>query len=430
MKRFWLGVAALVFCVSASSQVTITSEGRPGDPRIPVAVPDFACAPGSEALAKEVAAVIGFDLDFSCVFRLVPASQYPPSFTGFTRDANAIDFAAWRAAGIGFLVHGYVAQGSPEGIMEVRLFDVNTVQQELGKQRPLKSGLARYTAHLFSDDLVYQVDGVPGIATSQIAFSGGRTGNKELYIADYDGKNAQQITNFGSISILPKLSPDGSKVAYVSYRQNAPIIYVYDRNTRATTTLSKKVGLNMAPAWSPDGRTLAITLSKDGNPEIYLINADGTGLRRLTNDRAVDTQATFSPDGSQIAFVSDRFGSAQICVMSANGGPARRISLQGGRSTDPAWSPDGKLIAYVAESGGVQIWAVEPSGENARALTNWGGTNEKPTWSPDSRHVMFSSTQGGTPKLYAVNVKTKFTHAIPNLSMGCQGPSWGPRRGQ
>lgn len=428
MKMFASLMVALWIGVSASAQVTIESS-RGGDPRIPIAVPDFAAAPGSEALAQEMAATIAFDLDFSCVFRLVTPDKYPAGFTGFTRDPNQIDFAAWRAAGVAFLAHGYVSSGEP-GTMEVRLFDVDSVQQVLGKQRPLSSGQKRYIAHLFSDDIVFQVDGVPGIATSQIAFSGGTTGNKELYLADYDGMNVHQLTQYNSISILPKLSPDGSKVAYVSFRQNSPITYIEEVASGRTTTLSKRAGLNMSAAWAPNGQYLAMTLSKDANPEIYLINPDGTGLRRVTNDRAVDTQPSFSPDGNQIAFVSDRFGSAQVCIMPVNGGSARRVSMQGGRSMDPAWSPDGKLIAYAAENGGTQIWVVDPSGGTPERLTNSGGTNEKPTWSADSRHVMFSSTRDGSAKLYAVNVKTKIEHRIPNLRMACQGPSWGPRRGQ
>ncbi|HOE67032.1 MAG TPA: Tol-Pal system beta propeller repeat protein TolB [Candidatus Hydrogenedentes bacterium] len=428
MRGFFAVVMMMACAFSASAQVLrMETVGSASDQRIPIAIPAFSAPPGQEALGQELAAIVAYDLDFSGVFRVLPRDSYPAGFAGSPRDPSQIDFAAWRASKADYFLHGYVYTSGSTLSFECQLFDVIDSHRVLGKVHEGGQQAKRRIAHRASDDILLQVDGIEGIATSAVAFSGGSTGRKEIYMADYDGMNARQLTHYNSISILPKISPDGGKIAYTSFRQGAPCLYVLSIASGSSTLLSKMVGLNISPSWAPDGRTLAITLSKDANPEIYLINPDGTGLRRLTNDKAVDTQPAFSPDGRQIAFVSDRYGSGQICVMNADGSGVRRLSMQGGRSTDPAWSPDGKSIAYAVEGGGIQIYVMDANGGNPRQLTR-AGNNEKPSWSADSRHVVFTSSRSGSSSLWAVNIKTGQERRIPNLQMACQGPSWGPRR--
>jgi len=376
-----------------------------------------------------MADVMTYDLLFTGLFTVLPKTAYPPSFRGFTADATQIDFEAWRPLRIGYLVYAYVTMEGNLIVAECRMFDLASGTQVVGQRITSGRELPRFVAHRFSDEIVRQVDGVPGIATSEICFSGGSAGNKEIYVSDYDGANVRQVTQHKSISIKPKFSPDGSKIAYVSYKDRYPFLYVLDRATGKSTPLSKSVGLNAAPAWAPDGKTLALVLSKDGNTEIYLKNVDGTGERRLTNDRAADTSPTFDPTGKQIAFVSERGGSAQIYVMNVDGSDVRRLSYQGGSAYDPVWSPDGKMIAYVVEKGGFQIYVMNADGSDARALTDSGGGNESPSWSADSRHVIFASRRSARSGLWAVNVQPPSeTHPIAIDNMACEGPYWGPRR--
>jgi TolB protein len=413
-----------------------------------MAVPDFACAPGLESLAKEMSEVISYDLLFTGLFTVLPKTAYPPAFAGFTQDATQIDFSAWRsiaghaknASGTviieaaaqnkaSYLVYAYVTAEGDNIAAESRMFDVATGTQVVGQRIMSTKDLPRLVAHRFSDEIVRYVDGVPGIATSEICFTRGAEGEgkKEIYVSDYDGANAKQVTKHGSISIKPKFSPDGGKIAYLSYKDRYPFLYVLDRATGKSTPLSKNVGLNAAPGWSPDGKRIAMVLSKDGNPEIYVKNADGSGERRLTNDRAPDSSPTFDPTGTQIAFVSERSGRPQIFAMNADGSNVRRLSFQGGNAYDPVWSPDGKMIAYVAEiSGeGFEIYVMSADGSDPRRLTDTGGANESPSWSPDSRHVIFASTRSGPYEVWVVNVQPPCEQH--RIGPG-QGPYWGPRR--
>ena len=417
-----LGVCGPVW----AQAVRIGSTSR-ADWRVSMAVPDFACAPGIESLAKEMSEVISYDLLFTGLFTVLPKTAYPPAFTGFTPDATQVDFNAWRSVKVSYLVYAYVTTEGDNAAAECRMFDVATGTQVVGQHVMSTKDLPRLVAHRFSDEIVRYVDGVPGIATSEICFSRGTEGKKEIYVSDYDGANAKQVTQHGSISIKPKFSPDGSKIVYVSYKDRYPFLYILDRATGKSAPLSKNVGLNAAPAWAPDGKRLAMVLSKDGNTEIYTKNADGSGERRLTTDRSGDMSPTFDPAGTQIAFVSERSGRPQIFVMGADGSNVRRISYQGGNAYDPVWSPDGKMIAYVAEiSGeGFEIYVMNADGSDPRRLTDSGGTNESPSWSRDSRHVIYASTRSGPYEVWAVNVQPPCEQH--RIGPG-QGPYWGPRR--
>lgn len=430
--------AALCLCLyllagpRADAQETVRIQSvAPADTLIPIAVPPFAATPNAGRYAQELATIISNDLEFSGLFTIVTRDRYPKRFRGFNADAGRINFETWRASPAGHLVHGFVALQGDRLVAECRLFDVLVAQQVVGKRLQSEAKWSRLLAHQFADEIIRFLTGLEGVASSEITFSAGQTGKKEIYVADYDAGTVTQVTGHGSISIKPRFSPDGQRIAYLSYKDGYPFLYVYDRRTGVSTSLSKRSGLNHSPGWAPDGKTLAICLSKDGNTEIYLKNADGTGEQRLTNNRVGDTSPVFSPDGTRIAFVSDRTGRAQIFSMSARGTDVRRLSYQGGSGYDPAWSSDGRYIAYVVErpGDGLEIYMMDADGGNARRLTDSRGGSESPSWSPDSRHIMFTSTRSGGPQLYTITIETGVVRRVPRLAhLRSQGPSWGPRR--
>lgn len=427
--------ALVLFCVllqslsvSAQERTRIDSQSL-AESRIPIAIPDFVTEPGRETLGQELTSVLKVDLEFTGQVLLVPIEKYPSGFAGFNSDATKINFSSWSSTPAEYLVHVYLSMDGANLAAECRLFDVKNAEQVVGKKLIVDQKWSRRAAHQFSDEIIQHLTGVPGVATSQICFSAGSSGKKEIYVSDYDGYNAKEVTKHNSISILPKFSPDGRKLAYLSYKDRYPFLYILDLESGASKPLSKNVGLNIAPSWAPDGSRLALVLSKDANPEIYLVNADGSGQQRLTKDKAVDSSPAFSPSGQEIAFVSDRTGNPQIHIMGADGANIRRVSFQGGNSTDPEWSPNGKMITYVVEQRGqgLQSWVMNADGSNARQVSLSGSANEAPSWSPDSRYVVFSSNRGGS-SLWTANIETGEERPIHGLKAGGQGPSWGPRR--
>lgn len=431
----WYAMAVLCtvsFVVDvAQAQVQIVGEGRNVDTRIPIAVPPCAAAdPALTTLATELAQVVADDLAFSGLFKVLAADKYPVGFLALDPDVQKLDRDMWASTKAEHFVFGNLKQEGDQLVTEFRLFDLLTKNQVFGLQLKVDKAHPRLAAHHFSEEIIRNLEGTAGIATSEICFSAGATGSKEIYVADYDGANVQQVTKHNSISIKPKLSPDGNKIAYLSYKDRYTFLYVFDRMTGKSVPLSKEVGLNIAPAWSPDAKTLAHVLSKDGNNEIYVRDADGGNLRRLTRNRDVDTSPVFSPDGAHIAFVSDRGGSPQVYSMDVSGENAKRLSFQGGSSYDPAWSPDGKFIAYVAEKkgDGLEIYIMQSDGSNAQRISNSQGSNESPSWSADSRHIIFSSTRNGQKSLYTFSLESGEERKMPRISLSCEGPSWGPRR--
>jgi TolB protein len=423
---------ALTVTASAQRQsaVEIITTGR-ADTRIGVAIPNFAAEPAVQSYAPALAQVLANDLDFTGLFIVVPPNNYPPGFSGLPVDASRIDLVPWRSTPAELLVHGLVRNEGNVLVSESRLYDVPEGSQVIGKRLRAEPQWSRLLAHQFADEIVRQMTGVAGIASTEIVFSGGQSQKKEIYFADYDAGKVTQVTQHGSISIRPKISPDGQRIAYMSYKDRYPWIYVYDRRTGASAVFSKRPGLNHAPTWSPDGNHLLFVLSKDGNTEIYRKNLDGSNEQRITRNSAGDTGPQYSPDGAQIVFVSDREGRPQVYVMGADGSAQRRISFQGGSAYDPTWSPDGRMIAYIVEKDGegLELWVMNADGSGARPLTQSMGSNESPTFSPDSRHVMFHSSRTGRAQLYTATVETGVIRLVPNLShMTCEGPSWGPRR--
>ncbi len=423
--------ALLALAAAASAQQPLLVDVQKGiDARIPIAVPPCATAdPGLRAVANEMAQVVADDLLFSGVFTVLGREMYPPTFAGFDANVKNIDFNGWRATGAQHLIYGLVFQEGGQLVGQFRLFDLLSNSQVYGQEVRVEASSQRLAAHRFSEEVLRYLDGVPGAGTSEIVFTGVTGRTKEIYVADYDGMNARKLTDHGSVSIKPKISPDGNYVAYLSYKDRFCFLYVLDRRTGKSTPLSKESGLNSAPSWSPDGSRIAMTLSKDGNTEIYLRNRDGSNPVRLTRNKDGDTSPCFSPDGSRIAFVSDRGGRPQIYVMGADGSNQTRVSYHGGNAYDPTWSPDGKMIAFISEikGEGFEVYAMTADGSSAVKLSGSGGINESPSWSPDSRHVIFGSTRSGS-ELYAVNVKTGEETRIGKVAMRAEGPCWGPRR--
>ena len=421
----------LATAIHAQTTNVIIEDSGIGDTRVTIAVPPLAAeGPGLAELCKEMSDVIAYDLEFSGLFKILEPARYPLGFTGLDPDVTKLDRGAWTATGASQLVFGSVAAEGDQIVGRFRLFDLTTGDQVVGQELRVSRQFDRLAAHRFSEEIIKFTDGEPGIGSSEIVFSAGKTGSKEIWVADYDGANARQVTKHGSISIKPKVSPDGTKIAYLSYKDRYTYLYIYDRRSGTSTPLSKEVGLNISPAWSPDGRTIALTLSKDGNTEIYLKSADGANSRRLTQNRDGDTSPNFSPDGKRIVFVSDRGGSPQVYTMGADGSGQTRLSLQGGNSYDPVWSPDGQWIAYVVERKGAsfQIYGIPAEGGEAKQVTTGSG-NESPSWSADSRNVIFMSSRSGGKQLWTVNVLTGDERKVPNLqSLSCEGPTWGPRR--
>jgi TolB protein len=417
-----------IFILLAPS-MSFARQGNPsvaaqGNKRPPLAIAEARCLGGAQDAhtAREIEEVMKFDFDLAGSVRVL---------TGSSKEKGGIrpgefDFFPWRTIGASLLLKtGYVIDGD-RIMIEFRLYDVPTQKPLLAEVYTGKRKFVRKMAHAFVDETLGEVTGEKGPFTGRIVFVSGRTGNKEVYIMDYDGYNVRRITRNGSINLNPSFSPDARKIIYTSYKKGNPDLYLRKIFAEGETRISSRTGLNVTAAWAPHGDKIALAMSKDGNSQIYLINRSGQELARLTNEDAIDISPSWSPDGSHIAFVSDRDGSPQIYVMNANGTDVHKLTNNGAYNVGPSWSPKGDRILYCRrESNGFQIYSIKPDGSGDTQLTR-EGRNEYPHWSPDGRFVTFTSNRDGIESIYVMRADGTAQIKVSRDKGGDSQPVWSP----
>jgi len=370
-----------------------------------------------------VSEVVGADLARTGLFRLVNTVGISPVPT----EPSQVNFSDWTARSAEALVIGKVeAQG--EGRVEVRfrLFDVQKQAQLASYSYVVAPAQLRATAHRIADLVYERLTGDKGVFSTKITYVVKRAGRYELQVADADGFNAQSVLASQEPIMSPSWSPDGSRLAYVSFDQKKPVVVVQNLAQGTTRAVANFRGNNSAPAWSPDGRFLAVALSKDGLTQIYRIPATGGDAERLTDSPGIDTQPAFSPDGQWIAFTSDRGGSPQIYRMPAGGGPAQRITFEGTYNVGPRFSPDGRSIAYVQRDGGrYRIATMELANGQVQVLTE-GALDDSPSFAPNGKMILYEAQSGGRGQLAAVSGDGRVRQRLTSAAGDVQDPAWGP----
>lgn len=361
--------------------------------------------------------VVVADLDFSKLFNLL---QKGPTVR---RKGDALE---WAQLGSDVVLSASLRGRSQDQLeILVKLNDTHSGKEVLSLSRKGTRAEIRTNAHDISNEVVKYFTGQPGIFNSKIVFSNDVTGRKELYLADYDGKNMKRLTNDNSIVILPRMSPDGKRIVFTSYMAGNPDLYIINRDGTGRKKLSAKAGLNVSPSWAPNNQDLAVTLSQDGPPNIYLIDTQsGMVKQRLTDAQTADTAPTFSPDGNQIAFTSDRDGAPHIYVTNIDGSGLRRITTAS-HCDSAAWSPDGQIIVYVkGEDKYFDIYSIEVLTGLERRLTWGNGDSENPSWSPDGRFILFTSTRRGKPELFTMSADGSDQKVLPTNNGKSFTPHW------
>jgi TolB protein len=386
----------------ASAQQGYIEVTAPGNRLLKLAVDGLQSLDSSTATtdaAKMVTDVVAFDMNMSGV---VTAESRMPQAVSKNLSLVNVDFVPWLSAGFDLLVRGEYSLKNEQLTLELRLFDVInrkmiTAKRYLGTARDV-----RRFSHSFADEILRAITGEKGIFTTKIAYVATHTGNKEIYVMDWDGYNSLPLTKNGSINLNPEFSPDGRDIIFTSYKRGNPDLYRRSLSSTAELPLSSRKGLNITGSWSPDGSKIALALSKDGDAEIYTLDKEGGHPNRLTINAALDLYPTWSPDGKQIAFVSDRLGKPQIFVMNADGGDVRRLTTSGSYNVNPRWSPKGDRIAYSRMSdGGFNIFTITPDGAIDTQLTT-EGSNENPSWSADGRFICFCAKRSSGDGVYVM----------------------------
>jgi TolB protein len=414
-----LGTALLLALPQARAQLSIEITGA-GAQRIPIAVVPFA---GEAALGSGLSAIVRADLERSGLFR---GLEVPPLIPHPT-EATPVNYSEWRSRLADALVLGSVA-ARPDGRYEVRFRLFDTVKQLAlgGVAYTLSKDQARATAHRIADFVYEKLTGERGVFSTRIAYVVKRGNRYELQIADADGAGAETaLASFEPI-ISPAWSPDGRRLAYVSFENKKPVVYVHSLADGKRHVAANFKGSNSAPAWSPDGKTLAVSLSREGGSQIFLINPDGSGLRRITSSTAIDTEPRYSPDGQWIYFTSDRGGSPQVYRMRSSGGEPQRITFEGGYNVSPRLSPDGKMLAYITRNAGrFQVALLDLANRQVQILTD-SDRDESPSFAPNGRMILLATVIGGRGVLSAVSSDGRVKQRLSATAGDVREPAWGP----
>ncbi len=269
------------------------------------------------------------------------------------------------------------------------------------------------------------------------AFYSDRDGNPEIYVLNANDGEVIRLTNDPAFDDSPALSPDGSRIVFLSARHDpSPAfpdlkyeIYVVNVDGSGLKRLTETEEAEDHPAWSPDGSRIIFDADydRDGYYEIYSMDEDGSNLTRLTFDQANDQFADWSPDGEQIAYSSYRNGNWDIYVMDADGSNPRQLTNSPDWELFPAWSPDGSRIAFNGlrpGSGNTDIYVMNRDGSNVLQLTDSAGFDENPVWSPDGTRIAFQTARDGNFELYVMNADGSDQHPLASHAADELWPSW------
>ena len=345
-------------------------------------------------------------------------------------ESAKVDNKTWSAKGAQALAVGTVfALGGGQYEVKYRLYDIAKNQVLGGTTITVSGDELRKAGHTIADDIVQRLTGERGIFSTRLSYVMREGHQYKLLISDSDGQNAQIALTSSEPIISPTWSPDGTRVAYVSFELKKPVVYIHELRTGRRTVLSNQKGNNSAPSWSPDGSKLALSLSRDGNTQIYIVNANGSGLRRASNSASIDTEPQWSADGHSIYFTSDRGGSPQIYRMSAAGEVAegaQRVTFKHSFVTSPRISPDGRYLAYIARTGGgYKLQLLELKSGEVTSLTNTTN-DETPTFAANGKFILYATRSGGRPVLAAVSTDGLVKQILSIQGADVREPAWGP----
>jgi TolB protein len=228
--------------------------------------------------------------------------------------------------------------------------------------------------------------------------------------------------------ISPAWSPEGRRLAYVSFETQKAVVWVQDLTTGQRSMLASFRGSNSAPAWSPDGWQLAVALSQDGLTQLYLMPATGGTPQRLTRSNGIDTEPVFAPDGRSVFFVSDRGGGPQVYRVGLDGGNPQRVTFSGAYNISPAVSPDGTHLAYITRQGNGYKLMLQDLNDGTVLPLSDTQDDESPSFAPNGRLIVYASRVQGTDVLMTTTLDGKIKTRLLSISSGAdmREPAWGP----
>ena len=418
---FFLAVLALLPSpASAQLDVVIT---RSTQRAIPIAVVPF-----------EWRVTLGLPYDFAEIVEddLERTGQFAPMGreTMITRPTRFSEMRLenWRIMDVEAVLVGHVSGSEANVTVEFELVDVYGGKSLLVYRLESSREAFRSTAHQIADRVYEQLTGARGIFSTRLAYVQ-ITPNREefrLVVADADGQNPIVVLRSTEPILSPSWSPDGSRLAYVSFEAGYAEVFVQEVATGQRRPLSPDRVSASAPAWSPDGRFLAVARNMNANSDIHIYPMDGSAPRRLTRHSAADTEPEFSAGGDELYFTSDRGIGPQVYVVPARGGRAQRVSFTGSYNARPRVQPDRNQLAVVHQQDGrFRIGLLDLRDESLRLLTD-GPLDESPSFAPNGRALIFGAGTAAGRGLGVYFIDSGVVRLLRAPQGILREPAWGP----
>lgn len=409
----------LLVATFAQAQLRIEIVGG-GASQYPIALAQFK---GEERLPQKINEVIAADLLRSGLFKIIDGG----GLAVVPSEPSEVQYPVWKARSADYLVIGSVAPATG-GAWDIRfrLLDVDKQTQLAGFAYQVSTQQLRSTAHRIADAIYEKITGDAGVFSTRITYVVRNGSRFELQVADADGQGAQTVLASNEPILSPSWSPDGTRLAYVSFERKKPIVYAQSLLTGQRGVVANFKGSNSAPAWSPDGKRLAVVLTKDGNSQIYLVTPEGGNATRLTNSSTIDTEPCFSPDGQWVIFTSDRGGSAQIYRVAVSGGVPERLTFEGSYNVSPHYAPDGKSFAFIQRNNGRFSVAVQDFASRQPQVLTENSADESPSFAPNGRIILYATEVRGRGILASVSSDGRVRQRFSIEAGDVREPAWGP----